>query len=80
MVRDEVNKWIQANLHVEEYDIDSTALLSDLGMDSITYIKLVVDMEICFNIEFDDEKLSFEGNPTLDDLVQYIEDKVCQKI
>lgn len=44
-----------------------------LEMNSISFIKAVVELEEIFGIEFDDEKLNFNENHSLDGLCNYIE-------
>ena len=50
--------------------------LLGIGVDSITYIRIVVSLEEAFNIEFDDEMLLFTAFPTLRSLIEYVETKI----
>ena len=50
--------------------------LSSLSIDSITFIKIIVNLEQEFNFEFDDEKLLFNAFNTINDLIVYVQDKV----
>lgn len=52
--------------------IEKTAL-SDLGLDSITTISLIILIEEHFNIELDDEDLLFENYSSVERITQMIE-------
>jgi acyl carrier protein len=51
-----------------------TSLLID-GIDSITFIKIVVELEKEFNFEFDDEMLSIAAFSTIMSIIEYVEIK-----
>lgn len=53
--------------------IEYANLIDDYGMDSITFISLVVEIEIKFCITIADEKLTMENFKTVDDIVSMIE-------
>jgi acyl carrier protein len=53
--------------------------LLSLGINSIMFIKIVVDLEKEFNIEFDDEMLDVQKFISLETLYEYI-DKQCQQV
>jgi acyl carrier protein len=48
--------------------------LSKLGMTSISFIRMVVDLEAEFGFEFEDEALDFNKYTSLDMLCSYIKD------
>ncbi len=50
--------------------------LTKLGMNSISFIKLVVNLENKFNIEFDDENLDYNKFTSLIALCDYIKEKL----
>lgn len=50
--------------------------LQDFGINSITFMKIVVGIEKEFGMKFDDEILSFENFQTLQSIVEYIEGKL----
>jgi amino acid adenylation domain-containing protein len=52
--------------------------LSGVGIDSITFIKIVVSLEAEFDFEFDDEMLLFTAFPTLRAMIEYVESKVSE--
>lgn len=47
--------------------------LTNIGVNSLIFVKLVVELEDEFDITFDDEKLDYEGFANLDDLRRYID-------
>lgn len=51
-----INKY-SPNLLVIEDITDELDLVEDLGMDSMSFVQLVIDIEAEFKIEFPDEKL-----------------------
>ncbi|OGI07988.1 MAG: hypothetical protein A2Y40_06660 [Candidatus Margulisbacteria bacterium GWF2_35_9] len=50
--------------------------LSDLSIDSITFIKIIIALETEFEFEFDDEILLFTSFPTIKSMIVYIESKI----
>lgn len=52
--------------------------LSGVGIDSITFIKIIVSLEAEFDFEFDDEMLLFTAFPTLRVMIDYVESKVSE--
>ncbi|MCR2023743.1 acyl carrier protein [Blautia pseudococcoides] len=66
---------ISEELKVE--NISKETELESLGLDSITYIKLIVAMEKTFEIEFDDDDLNMYNFKTVSDLLNKIE-KMCR--
>lgn len=51
-------------------------MLSNINVDSIAFITIVVELEKEFNIEFDDEMLLITKFPTVKSMVEYVETKV----
>lgn len=52
--------------------LEQTDDFSKLEINSIEYVKLVVDLETAFDIEFEDEKLKAGSFRTIEDLCSYI--------
>ena len=52
---------------------------SNIGLDSFTFIKIVVNLESEFDFEFDDEMLLNTVFPTLKTMVEYVESKISSK-
>ena len=46
-----------------------------VGLDSITFIKIIVALECEFDFEFDDEMLSITKFPTVKSMIEYVETK-----
>ena len=46
--------------------------LNSIGLDSISFVKIVVDLETRFDFEFEDEKLSLSEFPTIKTLIDYV--------
>ena len=64
---------------IENEIIDQIVLeddLSSIGVNFITFIKIVVDLETEFDFEFDDEMLSYKSFPTINSLVEYVDSKL----
>ena len=50
--------------------------LAGVGIDSITFINVVVSLEDVFEFEFDDEMLLFTAFPTLYSMIEYVKSKI----
>lgn len=58
---------------IGDFGIESK--FEELGVSSIEYIALIVKMEKAFNIEFDEYALTMNYFVTVEDLVNYVQDK-----
>ena len=67
---------IASNLNSEIEDVTLETGFSDAGVDSITFIKIVVALESEFDFEFDDEMLLITAFPTIKSMIEYVETKV----
>ena len=67
----EENAEMQKDFSHITSDID----LKNIGINSITFIKIVVSIETEFGIEFEDEDLDYNKFPNIKSLVNYVEDK-----
>lgn len=56
--------------------ISLDADFSSVGMDSISFIKIVVALECEFNFEFDDERLLIDAFPTIKSMIEYVDAKI----
>ncbi|MCX8130467.1 MAG: acyl carrier protein [Clostridia bacterium] len=56
-------------------DIDPANKLQDLGINSITFIKIVVAIEAEFGFEFNDDELNYDKFNSLSDVVKYIDER-----
>ena len=57
-------------------EIFENSLLCDLEITSIDFMKIVIEIETEFNIEFEDEKLQFSEFSTIQSLIDYVEKRV----
>ena len=53
--------------------IESADLINDLGMDSITFISMIVEIETHFNIVIPDNLLLMDRYRCIDDIVKIIQ-------
>ena len=60
--------------YLDDISLDSD--FANIGIDSITFIKIVVALESEFDFEFDDEMLLITAFPTVKSIIQYVESKV----
>lgn len=72
-IQDKVLEILNANIEKakikpEQFDED----LSQLGMDSIIFIKIIVALEETYDIEIPDEKLLMEEMNTLNKIVSVV--------
>ena len=51
----------------------------DLGMDSITFITLIVEIEASFEITVPDDSLLMDNFKNLDDVIQVVTDQLAEK-
>jgi acyl carrier protein len=61
-----------------EFIIDSQTKLSELGVNSITFMKVIILAEEAFGIDLDDDDLDYRDFDNLGELITYIEHK-CDK-
>lgn len=73
-----VRKIIEENVDTEisAMIMDSNKSLEDFGINSISYIKIIVAIENQFEFEFADEDLDMKNFKTLGNLISYISQKV----
>lgn len=53
--------------------------LTQFGLDSVSFIKLVVSLEAEFDIEFEDEALDYNNYISFKMLCDYVENKIVAK-
>ena len=81
-IKQEVIELISELFKDNGFDIDIIEyvdLVDDMGMDSITFISIVVKVEAHFNIEVPDDMLLFENFKCVDDIVSVIENELSKK-
>ena len=67
---------IKSTLAPKNEDVTLETSLGEVGVDSITFVTLVVALEGEFNFEFDDEMLLITAFPTIKSMIDYVESKV----
>lgn len=50
--------------------------LQEMEIDSITFIKIVVELETTFDFEFVDEKLILSAFSTVQDMIDYVQKSI----
>lgn len=74
-IKQEVIELISELFKDKGFDIDIIEyvdLIDDLGMDSITFISIVVEIEAYFNITVSDDMLLVDNFKKVDDIVNII--------
>ena len=82
LIKKEVVALISSLFYDQENDFDmieSVNLIDDLGMDSITFISLVVKVEDTFSIEIPDEILLMENFKCIENIVSIIDCELAKK-
>ena len=81
-VKQQVVGMISELFKDQGFDIDIIEyvdLIDDLGMDSITFISIVVEIEAHFDIEIPDNMLLLENFKCVDDIVSIVENEISKK-
>ena len=81
-IKQEVIELISELFKDKGFDIDIIEyvdLIDDLGMDSITFISIVVEVEAHFNIEVPDDMLLLENFKCVDDIISIVENGLSKK-
>lgn len=75
MIEERVRKIVQSHVKIADA-IDEIVIednLIEMGIDSITFIKMVVALEAEFGVEFNEGVLDIKQYPTIQSLVSYLE-------
>lgn len=81
-IKQEVIELLSELFKDKGFDIDIIEyvdLMDDLGMDSITFISIVVEVEAHFGIEVPDDMLLLKHFKCVDDIVSVIENELSKK-
>ena len=81
-IKQEVIELISELFKDKGFDIDILEyvdLIDDLGMDSLTFISIVVEVEAHFNIEVPDDLLLLENFKCVDDIISIVENELSKK-
>lgn len=82
-IKQDVIKIISDLFKDKGFDIDIVEyvdLIDDVGMDSITFISIVVEVEVRFNISIPDEMLLMECFRKVDDIVKVVEHELIKGV
>lgn len=73
-----IKQIIIRNLEIQRalQDLNAESFLQELGVNSIEFIKIVVDIESTFGFEFADDDLDANKFPTIQSLICYVEKRI----
>jgi len=74
-LKDILAEFIEAEQHEKIYALEEEDELSNVGFNSITFVKIAIKIEETFDITIDDDDLSYLRFPTLKSLSDYIDKK-----
>jgi acyl carrier protein len=75
-VSERVNALIQEVLQVSKSEILQTQDLLELGMTSLSFVRIIATLETEFEIEFDDNDFDIEKFEYVNDFTSYIQKKI----
>ena len=81
-IKQEVIELISELFQDKGFDIDileCVDLIEDMGMDSITFISIVVEIEEHFAVEVPDDMLLFDYFKNVDDIVSIVQNELSKK-
>jgi len=80
-VRDEVIDVLSIQRSSEEIFklLEEGDTLAPLTFNSLEFIKLIVELELKFEIDFEDEDIDFDKFQSFNYLISYIEEKIFKK-
>ena len=70
-MQDKIIDIIKSECALDE-DITIDTKISDLSLDSLSFISIIVEIEDTFNIEFDIETLDIKTWSTVGDIIEYV--------
>lgn len=70
-MEDKIIDIIKGECALDE-DITIDTYISDLSLDSLSFIRIIVEIENTFNIEFDIETLDKKAWNTVGDIIEYV--------
>jgi len=68
----ELLNLIAKSLEIESKQISLDSSIDEIGINSISFIKIIVDIENIFNIEIPDDQLNKEYFNTIKDLYEFL--------
>jgi len=77
-IKETITRILEEKLAINEADIkDDARFYDDLGVDSLDFVEMIVDVEKTFNINIPDDE--YERLRTVASLVAYVTKKVSQR-
>ncbi|MDR2407856.1 MAG: non-ribosomal peptide synthetase [Bacteroidales bacterium] len=73
---DEIFNTIKENINENIRDLPPNSDFLSLGLDSITYIKLIIALEEKFNFEFEEDMLVITSFQNIDSMIQYVKQRL----
>ncbi len=74
-IKENVNRIFKENCPFLKSDFDEDNLI-DLGINSLIFVKIVVNLESFFDFEFDDNDLNYERFQNVEAIYKYIKERV----
>ncbi len=78
MIEQRIKQIVNDNVgipeHLQGYGMDLK--LTDIGINSISFVKIMVAIETEFNFEVGDEDLYYSKFPNIDAIVSYVKNKI----
>lgn len=71
-----IKKIINNSISTHLYDLDYQTEFKEIGLNSLSYIELIVDLEKEYNIVFDIEELTFDNITTIEALISIVNQKL----
>lgn len=62
--------------HSECWKVSEKTLISELNIDSLQFVALLVDLEIYYGVEMEDEELDFTMYQTVADIINVFENRL----
>lgn len=77
-IEEKVVEILKDNCNVKDIEVEKLSEISfnDLGINSLNFIKIIVELEDAFDIEFDDEQINYGLLNNLRDLIDLIQEKI----
>lgn len=75
-IEDELIGLYKKYMENGEVELFSDTRMTEIEISSVDYIKVIIDIENEFDFEFDDDDLSPDRFEVIEDMVDYIYDKI----
>ncbi len=77
-IAEKVIALLMEQSHLNEEVSKATSLII-LGIESLQFIEFLVEVENCFNIEFEEMDLDLSSYETIGDIIDIVEKKIREK-